>query len=301
MDRLEAMSLLVAAVETGSFSAASRRLGVPLPTVSRKIAKLEAHLNTRLLVRTTRKLALTDSGAAYLAAAKTILEQVDIAERTAGSEYVTPKGDLALSAPIVFGRLHVLPVVSAFLAAFPESAVRMALSDRNVHLVEDHIDLAVRIGELPDSSMVATKVGSVRRVLCGSPRYFKQHGTPKTPADLADHRCITLDVLAAGSAWSFAARGRKKSEQSVPVRYLLAVNTAEAAIDAAIAGVGLTQVLSYQVARAVSDGKLRVVLADFERTPSPVSLLHAGQQPLPLKVRSFLEVAAPRLRKSLPQ
>ena len=281
MDRLEAMSLLVAAVETGSFSAASRRLGVPLPTVSRKIAKLEAHLNTRLLVRTTRKLALTDSGAAYLAAAKTILEQVDIAERTAGSEYVTPKGDLALSAPIVFGRLHVLPVVSAFLAAFPESAVR--------------------IGELPDSSMVATKVGSVRRVLCGSPRYFKQHGTPKTPADLADHRCITLDVLAAGSAWSFAARGRKKSEQSVPVRYLLAVNTAEAAIDAAIAGVGLTQVLSYQVARAVSDGKLRVVLADFERTPSPVSLLHAGQQPLPLKVRSFLEFAAPRLRKSLPQ
>ena len=179
MDRLEAMSILVAAVEAGSFSAASRKLGVPLPTVSRKVAELEARLNTRLLVRSTRKLALTDAGAAYFAACKRILEQVGDAETEASGEYVTPKGDLVITAPIVFGRLHVLPTVSDFLASFPDINVRMVLSDRNVKLVDDHIDLAVRIGALPDSSLIATRVGSVRRVVCGSPRYFAAHGTPR--------------------------------------------------------------------------------------------------------------------------
>jgi DNA-binding transcriptional LysR family regulator len=212
MDRLEAMSILIAAVETGSFSAASRNLGVPLPTVSRKIAELEAHLNTRLLVRTTRKLALTDAGVAYLAASKNILEQVGDAERAASGEYVTPKGDLVVAAPIVFGRLHVLPVVTDFLATFPDIRVRMLFSDRNTHLVDDHIDMAVRIGALPDSSMMATRIGSVRRVVCGSPAYFAEHGTPKTPADLTGHACITFDVLAAGTAWIFASPD-KKSDQ----------------------------------------------------------------------------------------
>jgi DNA-binding transcriptional LysR family regulator len=298
MDRLEAMSILIASVEAGSFSAAGRKLGVPLPTISRKVSELEAHLKTRLLVRSTRKLTLTDAGAAYLAACRRILEQVGDAERTASGEYVAPKGDLILTAPIVFGRLHVLPVVNAFLADFPDINVRMVLSDRNVHLVDDQVDMAVRIGTLPDSSMVATRVGSVCRVVCASPGLLAAHGTPKTPADLAGLPCVTFDGPVAGSAWTFASPDRKR-EQSVPVRSRLSVNTAEAAIDAAIAGTGLTQVLSYQAARAVADGKLRLVLREFERDPIPVSLIHAGHGLLPLKMRSFLEFAVPRLRRSL--
>jgi DNA-binding transcriptional LysR family regulator len=298
MDRLEAMSMLIAAVEAGSFSAASRKLGTPLPTVSRKVSELEAHLKTRLLVRSTRKLALTNAGVAYVAACRRILEQVSDAESEASGEYSAPRGELLITAPIVFGRLHVLPVVSDFLASFPEINVHMMLSDRNLNLVDDHIDLAVRIGALADSSMIATRVGSVRRVVCGSPRYFAAHGTPKTPADLADLTCVTFAAFATGTSWSFAARGRSLS-QPVPPRCRLHVNTAEAAIDAAIAGVGVTRVLSYQVARAVEDGKLLIVLGEFEPDPMPVSVIHAGQGLLPLKLRSFLEYAVPRLRRSL--
>jgi DNA-binding transcriptional LysR family regulator len=298
MDRLEAMSLLIAAVDAGSFSAAGRKLGMPLPTVSRKVSELEAHLKTRLLVRSTRTLALTDAGVAYIAACKRILEQVDEAEVEASGEYSAPKGELIVTAPLVFGRIHVLPVVNDFLKSFPEISVRMVLSDRNVNLVHDHIDMAVRVGALPDSSMIATRVGSIRRVVCGSPDYFAAHGTPKTPADLADLTCVTLAGLASGAPWAFASR-RGGLAQAIAPRCRLHVNTAEAAIDAAIAGVGITHVLSYQVARAVAAGRLRIVLCAFEAAPLPVSLIHAGRDLLPLKMRRFLEFAGPRLRKSL--
>lgn len=297
MDRLEAMSVLVAAVETGSFSAAGRRLGMPLPTVSRKISELEALLKARLLVRTTRSLALTDAGTAYLAQAKRILDLVDDAERAASGEYSAPKGELILTAPIAFGRLHVLAVVGEFLAAFPEIDVRLLLSDRNVNLIDDHVDMAVRIGALPDSGMIATRVGQVRRVTCGSPAYLAAHGTPKTPEDLAGHACVSSAGLSQAIAWTFAAP--KGGVRQVPVRCRLAVTTAEAAVDAAIAGVGLTQVFSYQVARAVAERQLRLVLTAFEPQPAPVSLLHAGQGLLPHKMRSFLDFAVPRLGRSL--
>ncbi|MEP9375470.1 LysR family transcriptional regulator [Aquabacter sp. CN5-332] len=297
MDRLEAMSILLAAVEAGSFSAASRKLGVPLPTISRKVGELEAHLKTRLLIRSTRKLTLTDAGADYVAACKRILEQVGDAETQASGEYSAPRGELILTAPIVFGRLHVVPTVTAFLAAFPDIDVRMVLSDRNANLVDDHIDMAVRIGALPDSSMVATRVGSVRRVVCGSPAYFAAHGTPKTLDDLADLTSVTFAGL--GTSWTFPSQSRGKAAKSVQPRCRLSINMAEAAIDAAIEGIGLTQVLSYQVARAVAGGKLRIVLEDFEPAPMPVHLIHAGQGRLPLKMRRFLEFAVPRLRQSL--
>ena len=297
MDRLEAMSILAAAVDTGSFSAASRKLGVPLPTVSRKVAELEKHLKAKLLVRSTRKLALTDAGASYLAASKRILEQVDDAEAAAAGEYSTPRGELVITAPIVFGRLHVLPVVCDFLARFSDIDVRMVLSDGNVSLIDDHIDLAVRIGALPDSSMMATRVGAVRRVVCGSPGFFAAHGTPKKPEDLAGLPCVTFAGTASSTSWTFA-RGRGRA-RPVQVRARLAVNTAEAALDAAIKGIGLTRVLSYQAARPVREGKLRIVLQKFEPAPMPVSLLHAGQDLVALKIRSFLDFAAPRLRKAL--
>jgi DNA-binding transcriptional LysR family regulator len=243
MDRLEAMSILVAAVESGSLTAASRKLGAPLPTVSRKVAELEAHLGTRLLIRSTRRLTLTEAGLAYVTASKRILQQVEEVERAASGEYSTPRGDLIVTAPVVCGRLHVLPVVTDFLAAYPDISVRLSLSDRNAHLVDDHIDLAVRIGTLPDSSMVATGVGWASRVVCGSPAYFAAHGVPKHPADLADLACISFDVLNSPTAWNFATPGAK-GEQTVAVRSRLSVNTAEAAIDAAVAGAGVTRVLS---------------------------------------------------------
>lgn len=298
MDRLEAMSILVAAVESGSLTAASRRLGAPLPTVSRKISDLEAHLNARLLIRSTRKLTLTDAGAAYIGACKRILEQVEDAERAASGEYSAPKGDLMVTAPIVFGRLHVLPAIIGFLARFPEIDLRLMLSDRNAHLIDDHIDIAVRIGALPDSSLIATRLGFVRRVVCASAGYLSGRGVPQAPNDLSAHDCVTFDRVAPAT-WSFAGADSRKGGQVVPIRSRLAVNTAEAAIDAAIAGVGVTRVLSYQAAQAVAEGKLQIVLVDFEPAPLPINILHAGQGLLPLKIRAFLDFVAPAIRSRL--
>ncbi|RWC61563.1 LysR family transcriptional regulator [Mesorhizobium sp.] len=296
MDRFEAMSLFVAAVEAGSLSAASRRFGVPLATVSRKISDLERHLNTRLLNRSTRRLTPTDAGQAYLAACRRILDDIGEAERTAAGEYSAPTGELAITAPVVFGRLHVLPVVTGFLAAYPDVDIRLTLADRITQLVEDHFDLAIRIGQLPDSSLVAIGVGTIHRVVCASPAYLAEHGTPATPQDLKTHSCITFEGLASAATWSFT---RGKAEIPVQVRSRLQVNTAEAAIDAAIAGVGLTKVLSYQIEAALRSGTLRVLLEEFEPAPWPVSLVHAGHGLLPVKLRAFLDFAAPRLKERL--
>ncbi|ACL61214.1 LysR substrate-binding domain-containing protein [Methylobacterium nodulans] len=299
MDRLEAMTILVAVVETGSFTAAGRKLGIPLPTVSRKLAELEAHLGTRLLTRSTRRLALTETGADYVAGCKRILEEIGDIERKASGEYAVPKGELVVTAPVVFGRLHVLPIVSEFLLTYPDVDVRLLLSDRNAHLLDDHIDLAVRIGILPDSSMMATQVGTVRKVVCGSPSYLAKYGTPTKPDEVSGLPCVTFDVLSSVTSWSFIDGG-DQGLRAVSVRSRLSVNTAEAALDAAVAGVGLTRVLSYQAAGALEDGKLQVVLDAFEPPPIPVSLIYAAQGPLPRKVRTFLDFAAPRLRARLP-
>jgi DNA-binding transcriptional LysR family regulator len=296
MDRLDAMTVLIAVVDAGSLSAAARRLGMPLATVSRKVGELEAHLKTRLLTRTTRQLSLTEAGQSYVAASRRILEDVGEAERAAAGEYRAPRGELVITAPVVFGRLHVLPVVAEFLALYPEIDVRMMLADSIVNLLEEHVDLAVRIGELPDSALVAMRVGAIRRVVCASPAYLAAHGAPGHPRDLAGHACITSAGLSSARAWGFWLG---KEMVSLPVRSRLVLNTAEAAIDAAMLGVGLTRVLSYQVAGAVREGKLDVVLEAFEPPPWPVSLVHAGQAPLPLKLRAFLDFAAPRLRARL--
>ncbi|BCH07322.1 LysR family transcriptional regulator [Mesorhizobium sp. 131-3-5] len=290
------MSLFVAAVEAGSLSAAARRFGIPLATVSRKVSDLERHLNTRLLNRSTRRLTPTDAGEAYLAACRRILDDVGEAERAAAGEYSAPTGELAITAPVVFGRLHVLPVVTGFLSAYPDVDIRLTLADRITQLVEDHFDLALRIGQLPDSSLVAIGVGSIRRVVCASPAYLAEHGTPTIPEDLGTHDCITFEGLSSAAPWSFA---KGKTDVTVQVRSRLQVNTAEAAIDAAIAGVGLTKVLSYQVDAAVRSGMLRIVLQEFEPEPWPVSLVHAGHGLLPVKLRAFLDFAAPRLKERL--
>lgn len=293
MDRLDAMKVFQTAVEAGSLSGAGRKLGMPLATVSRKLSDLEAHLNARLLVRSTRKLTLTDAGRAYFTSCKRILEDVQEAELTANGEYTAPKGELLVTAPIVFGRLHVAPIVTEFLDAYPQVDVRLHLGDRIANLLDDHIDLAVRIGELPDSTLSATRVGTVRRVLCASPEYLGAHGTPHSLDQLGAHRIIAFEALMFPGAWTFRTNG---TEVSVPIRPRLTVNTAEAALDAALLGFGITRVLSYQMAGAGKAGLLRVVLADHEPAALPVNLIYSKQGLLPVKLRAFLDFALPRLR-----
>jgi DNA-binding transcriptional LysR family regulator len=296
MDKLESMSTLVAAIEAGSLSAASRQLGVPLATVSRRVAELENHLGVRLLTRTSRRLQPTDAGRAYVAACRKVLDDIGEAERAATGEYRTPKGDLVLTAPVVFGRLHVLPVVMEFLRAYPDINVRLRLADSIVNLLEESIDLALRIGELPDSSLIATTLGSIRRVVCGSPDYFAKYGKPAHPVELSSYDCVTFQGMTSPGRWTFRTGG---STFSVAIRSRLTVNTAEAAIDAAIGGIGVTRVLSYQAAAAVEAGKLALVLRDFETSPLPVNLVHTGQPLMPIKLRAFIDFAAPRIRERL--
>lgn len=296
MDRFDAMSVLLAVADAGSLSAGARRLGMPLATVSRKVSELEAHLHTRLLNRGSRRLELTDAGQSYVAACRRILEDVVEAERTASGEYRTPRGELVITAPVVFGRRHVLPIVGAFLKAYPDIDVHITFADRVVNLLEEHVDVALRIGELPDSSLVATRVGSTRRVICASPDYLNARGAPATPNDLASHDCITFEGLMSPREWTFRNGG---SDQSISVHSRLVVNTAEAAIDMAVAGIGLTRILSYQIAAPLADNKLAIVLESFEPTPAPVSLVYGGHGLLPLKLRAFLDFATPRLKAVL--
>lgn len=298
MDRLEAMAILLKVVDRASFSAASRDLGVPLATVSRKVSELEAHLGTRLLVRTTRKVALTDAGASYVASIRRILDALDETERAAAGEFHAPRGELILTAPVFFGRRHVLPIVTGFLDAYPEITARLLLSDRNLHLVEEHVDVAVRIGPLPDSTLVATRVGSMRMVVCASPALLDALGEPMVPEALLGMPCVGFEFATASPVWRF---GRKDAAGvvEVAVRPRLSVTTAEAAVWAAVQGVGVTRVLHYQCADAVREGALRIVLADAEVEPLPVHLLHAARGALPAKARVFLDVASRHLKARL--
>jgi DNA-binding transcriptional LysR family regulator len=293
MDRLDAMTVFLAVVDEGSLSAAGRRLAMPLATVSRKLAELEAHLGARLLNRSTRRLELSDAGRGYEQACRRILDEVRGAELAAAGEYDAPRGELAITAPIVFGRLHVLPVIAGFLRAHAEVEVRLALGDRVAHLMDEHVDVAVRIGPLPDSGLNALALGRLSTIVCASPAYLKTHGTPRTPADLQDHRCITFEATFP-APWRFAG-----GDAFTPARPRLVVNTAEAAVDAAIAGVGVTRVLSYQADAALHAKRLRRLLRRFEPAPVPVNLVYDGRQRVTSKLRAFLDFAAPRLREAL--
>jgi DNA-binding transcriptional LysR family regulator len=295
MDRLNAMRVFVAVADAGGLSAAGRRLGMPLTTVSRQLKALEEALDTRLVTRTTRRLALTEPGRAYLETCRRVLSDLDAAERRLAGEQAEPQGVLALTAPVVFGRRHVLPVVTAFLEAYPRMSVRMFLMDRVVDLVEEGLDLGIRIGHLPDSSLRATQLGTVRYVACASPSYLTEAGVPATPKELAGHRCISFNNFLPTDRWTFA--GRKPVSVTVDPR--LIVNTADAAIDAAKAGLGVVRVLSYQADSSLKDDSLRLVLEDFEPAVMPVNLIHREDRLPQAKVQSFVGLAVPRLRKRL--
>lgn len=290
------MRLFVSVGEAGSLSAAARRLRTPLPTLSRKLAQLEAHLGVRLVTRTTRRFVLTEAGLRYLDACRRLLAEVDEAERMAAGEYDAPRGRLLVTAPIVFGRLHVLPVVMEFLKTYPEVDLRLSLVDRIVDLGEENLDVGVRIGVLASSSLIATRVGAVKLVTCAAPDYLKSNATPRTPVDLSRLHCIGSANLALGDHWTYRDGSQ---EITAAVHARLTVTTAEAALDAAIAGLGITRLLSYQAAEAIRAGKLQRLLRAFEPPELPVHLVHSEAKLVPPKLRVFLDFAAPRLRKRL--
>ena len=296
MDRLEAMAVLLAVVEEGSLSSGSRRLRAPLATVSRKVADLEKHLGAQLLVRTSRRVQLTEAGRAYVESARRILEQVEEAERSAAGEYSTPKGELYVTAPTMFGRTHLLPLAIDFLKEQPEIDMRLLLNDRQVDLVEEHIDVAVRIGHLIDHDLRASKVGEVRRVACASPAYLAQRGTPTVPEDLLSHDGITFRGFANAPEWRY--RGDGPAWEAEP-RTRLAVNSTEAAIAAAVAGVGIARLLSYQIEDELRSGSLVAILEEFAPPPLPVNLVYPEARLVPRKLRAFLDWTAPRLRARL--
>lgn len=296
MDRLEAMSIIVAVTETGSFSAASRRLKKPVATVSRMVAELEARLKAQLFQRSSRQMTLTDAGRSYIEACKRIIEQVDDAEREVSGEYRIPKGDLAITSPWGLGHMHLMPIAVEFMNAYPEIALRLVLTDRIVDTVEENIDLSIRIGNLADSNLIATKVGSVRFVLCASPGYLAEHGHPSEPTELAAHDCISIDSVAPQRSWKFIRDGR---EMVAPIRSRLTVSDSEAAIEAAIAGAGITRVMSYKMEAARRAGQLVLMLEEYEQEPWPVHIVYAERKPVPLKLRAFLNWTTPRLKARL--
>ena len=296
MDRLEGMTILLAAVDTGSLSAASRQLRLPLATVSRRVSELEEHLKIRLLLRGHRKLTLTDAGRSYVASCRRIMEDIAEAERAAAGEYLTPRGELTISVPQVMGRVHVMPIVAEFLRAYPDIRMRVQLNNRNVNLLEEDVDLALRIGELPDSSLIATRVASIRQVLCASPGYLKTRGVPMTPTDLSAHDCVAYEELVLGSNWDFRSKG---TPQTIPIPSRLVVNSVEAAVSAATAGAGIARVLSYQIDDLVRSGALAILLEGYEPSPMPVSFIYPSQRQVPLKLRVFLDFSIPRLRERL--
>ncbi|OWQ45939.1 LysR family transcriptional regulator [Roseateles noduli] len=300
------MAMLVASVEEGSLSAAARKLRIPVATLTRNVNDLEAFVGTKLLVRTTRKLHLTDAGTDYVAAARNILEQVDEQERRAAGEFTNPRGELVVTTPVQVARLRVLPVINQFLTLFPEIRIQLLQSDRNIDLVDSHADVAVRIGRLGDSSLVATRVGLLRAVVVASPALLKQHGEPRNPEELNAFPRVVFNSPFL-SPWRFrhpdgnGANGTNGTNESLSITGTprLLVSSPDAAADAAIDGVGATMLLEHDVAEAVSAGKLRCILESFEVEPIPVHLVHLSRDMMPVKLRRFIDFAVPKLREAL--
>ncbi|HEY0328929.1 MAG TPA: LysR family transcriptional regulator [Rhodopseudomonas sp.] len=291
MDRLDAMTAFVAVADLTGFAPAARKLGLSPSAVTRLVAALEDRVGARLLQRTTRSVTLTDVGARYLERARRILADVEEAENSAQAERTRPAGRLVVSAPVGFGRVHVTPLISAWLKRYPEVAGELRLTDRVVNLVEDGVDCAIRIGHLPDSSLVARAVGEMRRIVVASPDYLAARGVPKTPAALAKHDTIQFGALAAAPDWRFDDAGREIRIACTP---RFTTNVADAAIWHAEQGGGLTRVLAYQAADGLSAGRLKVVLRKFEPPPLPIHIVYPTSRLLSAKVRTFIDLVIER-------
>jgi DNA-binding transcriptional LysR family regulator len=287
MDRINAMQAFVAVADLHGFAPAARKLGLSPSGVTRLIAALEDRLGARLLQRTTRSVTLTDVGARYLERIRRILADIEEAEGAAEGERTRPSGRLVVSAPIGFGRLHVSPVMSAYLMRYPEVLGELRLSDRMINLVEDGVDLAIRIGHLADSTLVARHVGEMRRIVVASPAYLKRRGEPKTPEAIASHATIQFGATTASPDWRFVEDGREVSVACAP---RFTTNSADAAIQYAEQGGGLTRVLAYQAAEAIKAGRLRIVLEKFEPPPLPIHIVYPTSRLLSAKVRTFIDL-----------
>lgn len=296
MDRLQQLQIFAAVVDAGSFAGAALRLHISPPAVTRAIAALEDRLGARVLSRTTRSVTLTDTGRRFLEKTRRILADLDAAEKEAIGEAAAPQGHLAVTASASFGRSALMPVVRDFLSRYPRVSVTTLLLDRVVNLVDEGVDVAVRIGHLADSSMIATRVGAVRRVLVASPAYLARRGTPRAPADLRGHAVIAFTGLMPNREWRFQTGRRSKAMVFTP---RLETNDAASAIAAAEMGEGITIALSYMVAGKVREGSLACVLDRFALPPLPVNLIHPDSRLISPKVRSFIDFAAPRLRTTL--
>lgn len=290
MDRWQAMRIFVKVAETASFGETARQLHMSAPAVTRAVAALEDLIGARLFVRTTRSVKLTEPGRRYLDDCRRILADIAEAEAAAAGSYAQPSGTLAITASGMFGQMYVLPIVHEYLQTYPAVCGRLLFVDRPVNLIEEGVDVAIRIGHLPDSGFSATRVGQVRRVVCGSPGYFERHGVPAVPADLRGHRIVASTGAWASPEWRFAGDHR------VTINIWLQCNANEAAIATAVAGLGLARVLHYQIGPALLEDKLRIVLADYEEPPLPIHVLHPEGRHAPAKVRAFVDLAVARLR-----
>ncbi|ODR89630.1 LysR family transcriptional regulator [Sinorhizobium alkalisoli] len=293
MDRWQAMRIFVQVVDSGGFAPAAKMLHMSPPSVTRAIAALEQQIGTRLLVRTTRSVKLTAAGEGYVADCRRILTEIAEAEANAAGSFMHPAGLLTVTAPALFGRIHVLPIILDFLDHYPAMQVKTVFVDRVTNLVEEGLDVAVRIAALPSSGLISRRIGSVRQVICGAPDYFARFGEPKSPEDLTRHRMIGRDGLFGHSEWLFGNDGSIR----VPIGARLIVNTNDAAIAAAVAGWGLSRFQSYQVAPEIEAGRLKIVLADYEREPVPIHIVHAEGRKVSARIRAFLDFAAVRFRR----
>ena len=293
MDQLHLMQVYVAVAEEQGFSAGARKLGISPPAVTRAVAALEDKLSVKLLNRTTRHVRTTEAGERYLIDARRILHEVQVANEAAIGINAKPRGRLAITAPVLFGKMFVMPAIVDYLQRFPDTEVEAVFLDRVVNLLEEGLDVGIRIGQLPDSSMRALRVGSVRLILCASPEYIKYKGIPQSPDDLMDHNCIYSRAVNANSEWHFEHNGQ---QQRTKIRPRLIVSTNDAAIEAAKSGFGITRLLSYQVAPLLASGELKILLENYEPSPSPIHIVHREGHLASTKVRAFIDLIAKQLR-----
>jgi DNA-binding transcriptional LysR family regulator len=295
MDRFQAMTTFTTVVETGGFASAARKLDVSPSVVSRVVTELEESLGIRLLTRTTRVVRLTDAGSAYFEDCRRILNEVEDAELSARGTHSSPKGILTITAPVLFGKHFVMPIALDYLQRYPQANVNCWFLDRVVNLVDEGIDVAVRIAQLPDSSLQAVHVGKVRRVLCASPAYLEREGTPQHPDQLTNHTLISTSGASSSNEWRFTEKDR---QLLIRIQPRLTTTTNDTAISAAVAGFGIARPLSYQVAQELRDGTLAVILEAFEPPALPINVVHREGRHATQKVRAFLDLAIEALRSN---
>lgn len=295
MDRLHLINVFTAVVDANGFAGAARKLNISPPAVTRAISELEAHLGVRLLTRTTRVVRVTDAGARYVEDCRRILAELAEADESVSGLHGAPRGRLTLTAPVLFGALYVTPIVTEYLQRYPEVTASCWFLDRVVNMMDEGVDIAVRIGELPDSSMQAVRVGKVRRVICAAPSYLERHGEPQSPDELAAHTIVSASGVTPAPEWRLVENG---AARIVKLQPRMITTTNDSAVAAAVAGFGLSRLMSYQVAEHVREGRLKILLSEFETAPLPVQLVHREGRHASQKARAFLDLAIERLRTS---